>query len=156
MTNTWMIVADAAGARLFEVDRGEIRLIQEKPNPKGRARAQEIVTDRPGRVLKGRGRNVLSSMEPRTPPHEVEERRFAQQLGEMLDDGFDRHAFGRLIFVAPPHFLGLLRSTLTNRVYQTVTASIERDYTKLDEHELREALAALKELPAEGGKRRRP
>ena len=152
--NTWMIVADAAGARVFDVDRGAIRLVRDEPNAKGRARAQDLVEDRPGRVLKGRGRNVTSAMEPRTAPHEVEEEHFAQRIGRMLDEAFERRDFRWLIFVAPAHFLGLLRGTLTHRPYQAVIASIDRDFTKLDQHALQSAMSgALAELTAERRKR---
>jgi protein required for attachment to host cells len=152
--NTWMVVADAAGARVFDFDRGEMRLVRDEANAKGRARAQDLAEDRPGRLLKGRGRNIRSSMEPRTSPHDVEEQHFAQRIGQMLDDSFARRDFRWLVFVAPPHFMGLLRGTLTDRLYQAVIASLERDYTKLDQRALQLAIsAALTELTAERRKR---
>jgi protein required for attachment to host cells len=155
--NTWMVVADAAGARVFDVDHGEIRLVRDEPNAKGRARAQDLVEDRPGRLLKGRGRNVMSAMEPRTSPHEVEEEHFAQRIGRMLDEAFERRDFRWLIFVAPPHFLGLLRGTLTHRLYQSTIASIDRDFTKLDQHALQTAMSsAMAELAAERRKHEMP
>jgi protein required for attachment to host cells len=146
---TWIIVADASGARLFDAEGGELHLIREHENPTGRARNQELVTDRPGRLEKGKGRGMRSSLEPGTTAHETEAVRFAHKLVHLLDEAYGRGAFRWLTIVAPPHFLGLLHERLAPRVSEVVIATLAKDYVKLSEHELHAVLAqSLTELAA--------
>jgi protein required for attachment to host cells len=79
-------------------------------------------------------------MAPTTPPHEVEAEKFAHSIAKLLEQGCGAKAYDRLLLVAPPHFLGLLRSTLTPKVAKHVELSLDKDYTDLDAHELAERL----------------
>jgi len=146
---TWIIVAGASGARLFELDRGELHLVQHLANPKGRARDHELVTDRPGRVEKGKGHRVRSALDPRTTPHEAETLWFARKLGLVLDEARGREAFEWLAIIAAPHFLGLLLPQLSRRVSDALIASVDKDYVRVPDHELHALLAeALMESAA--------
>jgi len=146
---TGIIIADASGARLFDAEGGELRLLSEHANPAGRARDQQLVTDRPGRVEKGKGRGMRSSLEPGTTAHETEAVRFARRLAHLLDQAYGRGAFRWLTIVAPPHFLGLLHEQLSARISEAIIATLAKDYVKLPEHQLRAMLAhSLAELEA--------
>jgi protein required for attachment to host cells len=138
---TWIIVADASGARIFDADGDELRLVREYENPTGRARNQELVTDRPGRVEKGKGRDIRSSLDPGTTPHDTEAVRFAGKLVHLLDQAYGQRAFHWLVIVAPPHFLGLLNERLPQRLAEAVIATQAKDYVKLPERELHALLA---------------
>jgi protein required for attachment to host cells len=134
---TWILIADASRARIVEVeDDQRLRLVREVSYPKGRARAQELVSDEPGRMVKGRGRQVLSAMDSRTSPHEVEAGHFAAQLAHLLHDGRVHKKYDSLALVAPPHFLGLLREELDPETAKMVVSAVHRDYTHAPEHEL--------------------
>ena len=133
---TWIIVADASRARLFEADRGELRVVQQNINPEGRKRDHELVTDRSGRTEKGKGRHVKSALEPRTTPHEVATVRFARALGRFIDDARGRESFQWLAIIAAPHFLGLLLPQLSRRVSDALIASIDKDYVGVPDHEM--------------------
>ncbi len=134
---TWILVADASRARIFDLEDGQrLKLVREFSNPKGRARAQELVSDEPGRLAKGKGRQVLSAMDPRTSPHEVEAKHFAAQLTHALHDGRVHKKYDSLALVAPPHFLGLLRDHLDAEVGKMVVSATHSDYTHVAEHEL--------------------
>jgi len=134
---TWILVADASRARIFDLQDGQrLKLVREISNPRGRARAQDLVSDEPGRLAKGKGRQVLSAMDPRTSPHEVEAKHFAAELGHALHDGQMHQRYGSLALVAPPHFLGLLRKELHPEVDKLVVSAAHSDYTHVAEHEL--------------------
>ncbi|MGB8330033.1 MAG: host attachment protein, partial [Polyangiales bacterium] len=54
MTNTWILVAHDAGARLFE-NRGRgkgLELIEMIDHPEGRERNRDVDSDRPGRSFR--------------------------------------------------------------------------------------------------------
>lgn len=129
-TITWILIADSARARIFFNDGpGQgIKLLSDKvirhPTPPGR----EIMSDRPGRTFDsvGGGRHAK---EPRTDPRKVEKRSFTHELAAMLDDGLKQGKFERLVLVAPPGELGLLRAELSAAVRKRVSAELNKDLT---------------------------
>jgi len=141
---TWILVCDASSARLF-ASRGRqahLNLLREFDHPQGRATNHDLTTDRPGRVHQSAGPNS-SAMEPHTPPKIVEQGHFVQLLAGALHKGLDDNAYQHLVLVSPPHFLGLLRDALDQRVQQQVRASLDKDYTRLDVRALAEHLAPV-------------
>lgn len=141
MENTWMLVCDAGRARIFSFENrdDDWQTVEEIENERGRARTSEIVTDRVGRVRQS-GTGVKPGMEATTDPADTEETKFVHQLGRHLQRGFDGNLFGRLVLVAPPRFLGKLRKELSDPVTRSVAKSIDKDYSQLKEHELRDVL----------------
>jgi len=146
-TRTWIVLADAASARLFQPagPRGNWALVAELQHPESRARDSDLVTDRPGRVKQSKG--YRSAMESPTPPKKVEIRKFARQLAKALEDGLQKKAYERIILAAPPAFLGLLRSELSDRVRGRIAALVEKDYLHLDQRQARERLEEQLQAP---------
>lgn len=145
MDSTWILVSDASRARVFATN-GKGRpwtLVRELAHPESRLKGMEIMADKPGRVQQRVGAKNRPGMEPPTPPKEVEAEHFAEQLAHVLADGHGRNAYSRVILVAPPHFLGLLRQAVNGQVSKCVSASLDKDLTDLKEHELPERLAEL-------------
>lgn len=143
MNATWILVCDASRARLFSTP-GKGRpwtLVQELNHPESRLKGSEIMSDQPGRVRQSMGAGTRPAMEPHTPPKQVEAEHFAQQLAGVVEHGHGRNDFSRLVLVAPPHFLGLLRKSLSDQCSKRVVASLDKDYTELKERELPERLA---------------
>jgi len=97
-----------------------------------------VRSDKPGRVKQSRGSRV--AMEPHAPRKEVEMVKFSRQIAKALDDALIRKAYDRLVLVAPPHFVGVLRTTLSERVERHIAATIEKDYLHLDPPEVRDRL----------------
>jgi len=139
---TWVLIADASRARLFQIVRdGRLSLIQEFQFPAGRKRDQELVTDKPGSLKKGLGRSLHSRMPPPTSPHEMAAQNSARDLVRVLHDGWQRGTYEALALVAPAHFLGLLRERLDPAISRALVATLSRDYTALPDHELTGRLA---------------
>ena len=66
---------------------------------------------------------------------------FARQIAHALDAGRDAHAFDTLALVAPPHFLGLLRKSLSPTVRRTVITSAHEELTWMQPQELSDHLS---------------
>jgi len=138
MATTWILVGDAARARIFAVEKedGPWQLVEELDHPPGRARTSELVSDRAGRTRPGEQGARAPGME-HMDASERESLRFAEHLGAVLQQGYDDRSYDRLVVVAPPRFLGYLRSVLRDTVTRQIAASIDKDYTHHDEQELR-------------------
>ena len=142
--DTWILVADASRARLFSTEgMGKPwHLLEDRVHPAGRLSGQEIMADRPGRVALGSS-GARSAMEPHTDPRDVEEARFADELGDVVKAGLGQNAFRELVLVAPPHFLGLLREAIGEQARRHVKASVGKDFCAVPDHELPGRVEAL-------------
>lgn len=143
MTTTWILVAHDAGARLFE-NHGPgkgLELIEEIDHPEGRQRDRDIVSDRPGRSFrKNSGDPRRASMSSSETPHERVVSDFARALAQRLNQGRVENRCRRVVLVAPPRFLGLLRAALDGPTAQLVAGSLDKDLASLKEAELVERL----------------
>jgi len=139
MGSTWILVAHEAGARLFASDGiGDgLALLESIDHPEGRARDRDIDSDRPGRSFrKNSGDPRRASMGQSESPHDRVVSDFSRALADKLKHGRVQHHFDRLVLVAPPRFLGLLRSALDGPTSQLVIGSIHKDLATSNEAEL--------------------
>ena len=141
--DTWILIGDAARARLFATHgvAAPWQLVQAYVHPMSMAKIGEIMADKAGRVQQSTGGGMRSAADPRTEAKEVEAQHFAQELGGVLADGHARNKYKRLVLVAPPHFLGLLRKVLSDPVSKAVVASVGKDLAEIPDHELPRRLA---------------
>ena len=146
MTNTWILVAHDAGARVFE-SRGPgkgIDLVETIEHPEGRMRDRDIDSDRPGRSFrKDSGDPRRAAMSRKEGPHERVVSNFARALTDKLQQARMENQYERLVLVAPPRFLGLLRSSLDGPTAQLVVGSIDKDLASSKEAELIEHLGEV-------------
>lgn len=137
MDTTWILVADRAGARLFgQRGRGKpLTLLRDFPHPEGRLRNQDIDADKHGRAFDsmGEGRHAMSTEQ--APTDRVAER-FAKELAQTLDQGRTQNAYGDLVLVAEPAFLGMLRAALPEPLAAKVTASVNKNLAHVNERDL--------------------
>ena len=139
MATTWILVAHEAGARLFE-NRGPgkgLELLEEVEHAAGRERDREIVSDRPGRSFrKNSGDPRRAAMSRSEGPHDRAVASFARELAHNLQHERTQNRFERLVLVAPPRFLGLLRSSLDTPTAHLVVGSLAKDLATTKEAEL--------------------
>lgn len=137
MTRTWILVADAAFARLFEVPNpgDSFLLLQEFRNPEGRAKSRDWLLEPSGGLQKGEGTFHRNALEPMSIK-KVEARRFAHTLARSLDKGLSDNRYDRVILVAAPEFLGMLNQELSSRVEKRVFDSIAKDLVRVGPEEL--------------------
>ena len=137
MSKHWIVVADQSKARIFTVDdpRGELQELEQLENPTGRDQAQTLGSDRPGRSFdsSGQGRHAMgTSVEPK----EQEAVRFAKQIGDRLRTACHAGRCNRLLLVAGPHFIGLLKEQLDSLADVKVT-EIVKNLGQYDSREIR-------------------
>ncbi len=139
MGQTWILVAHEAGARLFANDGigNGLALVESIDHPEGRARDRDIDSDRPGRSFhKNSGDPRRASMGQSESPHDRVVSDFSRELADKLRHARVQNQFDRLVLVAPPRFLGLLRSALDGPTSQLVIGSIHKDLATSNEAEL--------------------
>ncbi len=132
---TWILVASRTGARILDAEGGELSLVETIAHEEGRLHNRDIDSDRQGRAFSRTtdARHALSTSEP---PHEHIAVSFARTLADKLRHGRLAERFGRLVLVAEPHFLGLLREALDETTARLVIASVTKDLHPLKLHEL--------------------
>lgn len=139
MTDAWVLVADAARARIFSVDgpRAKMRSVEQLVSPGARLHDRDINADRPGRAFDsfGEGRHAID-----TNAKEQGAIRFARQVVDRLEQGRIGSEFDRLIVVAEAHFLGLLRKASKPALQKMISLEINKDLSKATDQEIREHL----------------
>ena len=138
MAKIWVMVADSSRATLYSTDStvGALQEIESFDHPAARQHVQELTSDLPGRAFDsaGQGRHA---MEQRTDPKQQEAITFAKELSKQLDTAAVQQAFDRLVLVAAPAFLGLLRKQLSDVTQKLIGTEIAKDLTRLDAGALR-------------------
>jgi protein required for attachment to host cells len=104
-------------------------------NPQARLHEQELVSDLPGRSFDraGEGRHA---MESRTGPKRVTQIAFAREIAHHLEQVRNSGACERLVVIAAPAFLGLLRNELSDALHKATVASLDKDLTALGSNEI--------------------
>ena len=142
---TWVLVADAAGARLLRADAASRSLAVERTyrHEAGRARPSELVEDRPGRSFDSSHAGGRHAMEPDTDLKRAELRRFVRELAGVLDEAAAADRFDELVVCAGPQLLGELREALPPRVTARVRHELGKDLAGLDVPQLAPHLAPV-------------
>lgn len=126
--DSFVLVADGGKMRLFrnegDADAPRFALVAalEAENPPDR----EQKCDAAGRTFSG-GRN---SVYAETDFHREAERRFAREAAAMLDRVAGERRIDRLVIVADPRTLGVLRDHYTPRVARLVMSEVAKDLAK--------------------------
>jgi len=129
----WIVVADAARARIFGRGKkfGPLTEIEALVHPESRLRRQDLVTDRPGQIQESRtsGENAAGEgTDPKTLEARVFARELAGELAKATADGRCEH----LVLLAAPRFLGALRNEFSEHTSRHVVAAEAIDLTTAD------------------------
>lgn len=142
MTSNWLVVANAARARLFE-DEGEaggLKTLIDLVHPQSRQKGMALAGDRPGHV-EGPGHGLgNAAYVPRTDAREREHDRFAREVAAILDDAVAAGRCAGLVLVASNPFLGQLKTHLGTQAAKAVLRTVASDFTTLRESEITQRL----------------
>ena len=131
-----VLVADQSEARFYDLEgvgKG-LRLAGRLTDAAAHLHNRDMLSDKPGRVFdhappsSGRRGGVghHSTGGERTPrKHEAES--FARTITQELDRARREGEFDRLVVMAGPGFLGLLRLSLSKALKSTVAAEVDKD-----------------------------
>ncbi|OOG63483.1 hypothetical protein B0E46_10895 [Rhodanobacter sp. B04] len=138
MSKTWLLVADAAKARLFEIPRkgADLAEIACFANPNARSPGQHPEHGRSGRTHES-ANSAHHAIEPHTSLREKHAMQFADQLRDAIQQGRIENQYDQLVLMAPPRFLGMLRDRLDDQTRKRVVAEVGSDLLALSPNELR-------------------
>ena len=146
-----ILVADQSEADFYDLEQRDIppQFVQRLEDADAHLHNRDLKSDRPGRVFDHaptmggrRGAVAHHSTGGERNPRKVEARRFARRVTQALEEARRQDCYDRLVVMAPPAFLGLLREEMPEAVHALLTAEIGKDLV----HEPPEALNAY--LPA--------
>lgn len=145
----WVLVANAARARLFErdPDNGALRELASFVHPASRVKASALEPDRPGRVARGQ---AATDLEPRTSALHREQDHFARELAQVLESAARENRLHRWTLVASNPFLGRLLGVLDASARALLREHAERDLTAFSGRDLERRIAALLEPGGDG------
>ena len=149
MNTVWILVCDSSRARIFEVLDGESvwRVVEVLGHAESRSKASELVSDHSGQRSSEGASTHHNALAPSSDPKEVEKGRFIHSLATRLDEAMCARLFHRLVLVAPPHTLGLLRAELTRELEKHLMATVDKDLTHFDAPVLAERLRETVRIP---------
>ncbi|HEX4882846.1 MAG TPA: host attachment protein [Casimicrobiaceae bacterium] len=142
MPNTWVVVADSAAARLFRAPSptGPLEEFESYAHAEGRAHVRDLVTDPQGRQVEGFGPGNRSGIEPRVDPKEQEKVVFARMIADRVRSARSKGEVNRVILVAPPEFLGHLRSNLDGETRRLVEGEFGLNIVRMRPEDIRSRL----------------
>lgn len=132
---TWVLVANRTGARLFEQRAGRLERIEQWAHPEGRLRDRDIQADKPGRSFDKRGMGQ-HDYSPEESPLERRAANFARELAAALDHGRARDVVERIVLVAEPSFLGLIRGSLSAPTAALVEDTVGKDLVHVEDRDV--------------------
>jgi protein required for attachment to host cells len=133
MADIWVLVADSSAAHIYSGRhlRAPLKLVTSLEHGASRQRGSELMSDAPGRVHDrfGPGRH---SLDPREQIRSEEAHRFARELAARLAAAHNERQFSRLIIMAAPAFLGVLRNALGKPLADSVVAEVPKNLVAHD------------------------
>lgn len=144
MNSTWIVVAESARARIFTVtgSRGDLEEVADLSHPESRLHARELSSDLPGRTFDSHGEG-RHGMEQATDLKDQEAQTFAAEIARHVDRSRLEGSFESLILVAPPKFLGRLRSELSKATRDALIGELDKNLVEADDKTLQRQVSAL-------------
>jgi len=137
-----IVVADQSEARFYDAVSiaPKMKLIDTLTDPIARLHERDLVSDKPGRVFDrapapGQRRGAVSHHstggERTARKHEAME--FARRIVLQLETAHRTGAVSRLVVMAGPAFLGLLREAMSKSLHEIVVAEVCKDLVHEDD-----------------------
>jgi protein required for attachment to host cells len=134
-----IVVADACQAGFYDLQHQHDvpRLAGQLSDSLARMRERDLTSDRPGRSFDhaplGGGRRGATprhamGSQPRAHRHEVAA--FVKTIAEQLERARQAGEFDRLVIMAPPTVLGLLRKALPSLLLKSIAAEVDKDLVR--------------------------
>ena len=137
----WYLIADGGRARFVERDeQGAYRTVVSFVAAELHARSSDLGRDRPPRV-KESANVARHAVEPRRDLHEAAKQDFIALVAEQIAAEHGNGRFDSLMLVAPPKVLTELKQKLSKPMAGLVVGDLQKDLTKVPDHDLTEHLA---------------
>ena len=129
---TWVLVAHRVGATLYQrIDnQKQIELLREIDYPQGKLKSSQIDSDRPGRAM-GVSSKRRVSFDVEKGSQKQNEKKFSKRLAQIVNRAALSKKYDKLVLVAGPHFLGLLREDLDKKAAARLIKEFRLDLGRL-------------------------
>lgn len=132
----WYVIADGGRARFVaRDDNGAFRTVQSFVATELHERSRDLGLDRPARV-KESASPARHAIEPRRDLKEAAKEDFIKIVAEEIEAGHGRGQFDKLVLVAPPGVLTELKNALSKPIAKIVASDLQKDLTKVPDHDL--------------------
>jgi protein required for attachment to host cells len=127
--DAWILVGDGKKALILrnQGDQVHPNLVLERRFDQENPPTHEQGSDRPGRTNDAFGNR---SAYENADWHQLEESRFAKELADELYRSAHQGAFDKLIVVAPPRVLGILREKFHPEVRERILGELDKTLTQ--------------------------
>lgn len=129
---TWYVIADGMRARILKrTGPGPFLPATDHDfyDAEVHGHARDLKSAAPGRAF-DTGSGARHAMEPHHDPHELEKQRFGRHVADAVNEAASRGEFSRLVLVAPPKTLGVLRSALGHQAQACVVGEVPKDLVR--------------------------
>ena len=142
---TWVVVADHTRARFFQTESSSSPLdeFDTLVHEEGRMHDREMTSDLPGKVKNPGGLGGGHAFEQETDPKKHEAEVFATQIVHSIERAHNTNRFDRLIVVADPSILGLIREHMPNHVKTHISLELNKNLANLSAADIRTHLPAI-------------
>lgn len=144
-----VVVADQSEARVYLLRGAAMRLAASLDHPAARRHDRDLKSDRPGRVFDrappARGRRGATAHHATGGEHTPRRQSaivFAREIAAAIAETARDSKLDRIVLVAPPRFLGMLRHALPARLRMQVDVELAKDWVHLPAATLRARIAA--------------
>ena len=147
MKTTWILVANQVEARIYSSKRlpGNLILLDTLTHEEGAFQTRDLISDAPGRAFDSMG-SGRHSMEPDTGVKEESRRRFVKKMVARLESAHFRGDYDRLVLLAAPAVLGVIRKTISKKFTNVVVKEIPKDVIGQDLDKIKAQLRKSFEL----------
>jgi protein required for attachment to host cells len=137
---TRVVVADEHEARFYDVDgaREPLHLTASLEDGAARLQDRDLESDKPGRGFGVDG--ARSALDGERSTKKAYVMRFARHVARAIEAGRRHRQFDRLVLIAAPRMLGLIRPHLSQPCRAMIAAEIAKDLSDVDERGLRRYL----------------
>ena len=133
MTQSWIIVANASNAKIYQAPRAtllngrsHLKLVKTLTHPESRKKEGELTASN------SEHGNIPESANPKLQEHKI----FAKEIVNEIEEARKTQDFDDIIISAPAAFLGHMKQQMSNCVKTLISTTIEKDYTQCDESQL--------------------
>jgi protein required for attachment to host cells len=149
METVWVVVCDAAHARVFELrnDASTWHPVEAFEHEASRQKSSDLATDRLGQRSSEGASVHHGALAPSSSPKEVEKAHFAHSIATGLDQALRQNRFNHWVLVAPPHFVGMINGEVTTQVKKHLLNTVGKDLTRLSTEELSATLKDDVQVP---------
>jgi protein required for attachment to host cells len=147
MTSDWILIANAAHARLLQRDeRGRLDLLKRFEHAESRMRSSLLGSAPDGGEPGGRGYG-RSAFVPRLDAQHREHLHFALELSRALEEGARQHRYASLMIFAGNPFLGELKKQLGDATRHLLTEKHAVDLTQVGLAEMPQRIEHERQQP---------